>query len=73
MYNFKEVFLGCSDSEKEAERNPKMFRSSFFDPEDNISELINGDRFIISGRKGDGKSAYSHKLVCLKMNLTYVR
>ena len=55
MYNFKEVFLGCSDSEKEAERNPKMFRSSFFDPEDNISELINGDRFIISGRKGDGK------------------
>lgn len=69
MYNFKEVFLGCSDSEKEAERNPKMFRSSFFDPEDNISELINGDRFIISGRKGDGKSAYSAQISLLEDEL----
>ena len=46
-----------------------MFRSSFFDPEDNISELINGDRFIISGRKGDGKSAYSAQISLLEDEL----
>ncbi|WP_097006979.1 P-loop ATPase, Sll1717 family [Lacrimispora amygdalina] len=66
MGNFKDVFLGYSDSDKEADRNPKMFSNSFYDPDGNIEELLNGDRFIISGRKGDGKSAYSAKISLLE-------
>lgn len=42
MGNFKEVFLGCADSDTEAERNPKMFQTSFFDPDNNIEELLWG-------------------------------
>lgn len=69
MNNFKAVFLGFSDSDKEAERNPEMFGKLFFDPENNLQELIEGDRFIISGRKGDGKSAYSAKISLLEKEL----
>lgn len=69
MYDFKSVFLGFSDSDKEAERNPEMFGKLFFDPENNLQELIKGDRFIISGRKGDGKSAYSAKISLLEDEL----
>ena len=58
MKNFKDVFLGFADSNTEAERNPQMFIDSFFDPDDNINELLNGYKFVVSGRKGDGKTAY---------------
>lgn len=67
--NFKDVFLGWSDSYTEAERNPKMFLNSFFDPDNNIEELLNGYKYIMSGRKGDGKSAYSAKIRLLEDEL----
>ena len=70
MNNFKEVFLGCADSDTEAERNPKMFSTCFFDPDNNIEELLNGYKYIVSGRKGDGKSAYSAKISLLEDELT---
>lgn len=66
MGNFKEVFLGQADSEKEAERNPELFIDSFFDPDNNIGELLDGDKYIVSGRKGDGKTAYSAKISLLE-------
>ena len=40
MNNFKNVFLGFSDSDTEADRNPKLFKKSFFDP-DNYLEFKN--------------------------------
>lgn len=69
MGNFKEVFLGCADSDTEAERNPKMFQTSFFDPDNNIEELLWGHKYIVSGRKGDGKSAYSAQINLLEDKL----
>ena len=69
MYNFKDVFLGCNDSDTEAERYPKKFVSSFFDPENNIQELLSGYKYIVSGRKGDGKSAYSAKISLLESEM----
>lgn len=66
MGTFKDVFLGWSDSDTEAERDPKMFMKVFFDPDNNIDELLNGFRFIVSGRKGDGKSAYSARINLLE-------
>lgn len=62
-------FLGCADSDTEAERNPKMFSTSFFDPDNNIEELLSGYKYIVSGRKGDGKSAYSAKISLLEDEL----
>lgn len=69
MNNFKNVFLGFADSDTEAERNPRMFINSFFDPDNNIEELLNGYKYIVSGRKGDGKSAYSAKISLLENDL----
>lgn len=68
-HDFKEVFLGCADSDTEAERNPDLFVDSFFDPDDNIKELLDGYRFIVSGRKGDGKSAYCARINLLESSL----
>lgn len=69
MNNFKDVFLGFADSDTEAERNPQMFANSFFDPDNNIDELLLGYKYIVSGRKGDGKSAYSAKISLLENEL----
>lgn len=43
-----------------------MFMKVFFDPDNNIEELLNGFRYIVSGRKGDGKSAYSARINLLE-------
>lgn len=59
IYN---VEFGTSDAETELIRSPQIFDKAFFDPHNYIDELVNGYRFIVSGRKGDGKSAYLAKL-----------
>ena len=53
-----DVKFGTTDAETELIRTPEIFDNSFFDPDNNIKELLDGYKFIISGRKGDGKSAY---------------
>lgn len=62
MLNFKKIYFGCADANTEAERNPKTFNRVFFDPHGHLEELINGDKFILRGRKGDGKTAYSAQI-----------
>lgn len=62
MINLKEVYFGCSDANTEAERNPVVFKEVFFDPNGYLNELLCGDRFILRGRKGDGKTAYGAQI-----------
>jgi len=62
MIDFKKVYFGCADANTEAERNPAVFKTVFFDPHDYLNDLMNGDRFILRGRKGDGKTAYSAQI-----------
>ena len=59
---FYNVAFGTSDAETELIRSPQIFDRAFFDPHNHIDELVNGYKFIVSGRKGDGKSAYLAKL-----------
>lgn len=59
MIAFDRVFFGFADAETEAERNPTAFQKSFYDPHEYMKELINGHKYILRGRKGDGKTAYS--------------
>lgn len=66
MGSFKDVFLGVTDSDTEAKRYPQMFNDSFFDPDDNIKELLYGYKFVVGGRKGDGKTAYSARIHLLE-------
>lgn len=62
MIDLNDVFFGYSDANTEAERNPEGFKKVFFDPHNYLDELISGDRFILYGRKGDGKTAYSAQI-----------
>lgn len=59
IYN---VEFGTSDAETELIRTPQIFDHAFFDPNNHIDELVNGFKFIVTGRKGDGKSSYCAKL-----------
>ena len=62
MINLKEVYFGCSDANTETERNPTIFKEVFFDPNGYLNELLSGERFILRGRKGDGKTAYGAQI-----------
>ena len=58
-----DVVFGTTDADTELIRNPEIFDKAFFDPNKYIDELINGYKFIVAGRKGDGKSAYLARLI----------
>lgn len=62
--NLKAAFFGDSDADTEKNRYPQQFKKSFYDPHHNLDELLNGYKFVVNGRKGDGKSAYSAR-ICL--------
>lgn len=57
-----QVEFGTSDAETELIRSPQIFDKAFFDPHGYVNQLIDGYKFIVAGRKGDGKSAYCAKL-----------
>jgi len=62
MKKFQDVFFGYADANKEAKHNPIDFEKAFFDPSNHLEELTYVYRYIIKGRKGDGKTAYSAKI-----------
>ncbi|WP_417203705.1 P-loop ATPase, Sll1717 family [Acetoanaerobium sticklandii] len=57
--------LGFADAEKEFINLPDIFDSSFYDPHNLLDKLMNSHEFLLVGRKGVGKSAYSCKLRCM--------
>lgn len=62
MIDLSKVYFGCSDANTEAERRPQTFKSVFFDPHNYLAELTDGDKFLLRGRKGDGKTAYGAQI-----------
>lgn len=60
--NFRDLELGFADAEKEFTRIPNYFGNIFYDPQCTLNKLINGWEFLLIGRKGVGKSAYSSKI-----------
>lgn len=62
MVDLKKVYFGCADANTEAERRPDTFKKVFFDPHNYLEELTDGDRYILRGKKGDGKTAYGAQI-----------
>ena len=58
----KEYTFGFADSETEFVRNPEIFKTAFYDPQDILNKLLDGNQFILIGNKGVGKTAYSSKI-----------
>lgn len=63
-----EYEFGFADATKELTRIPKIFENAFCDPRNIIDKLLNSYQFILIGRKGVGKSAFSSKLQSLSKN-----
>lgn len=63
--------LGFADAEKEFINIPDIFESSFYDPHNLLGKLVNSHEFLLVGRKGVGKSAYSCKLRCMSNDSTH--
>lgn len=62
MCKLKDVFFGYADAEEEYIHKPEMFDSAFVDPHNYLDTILNGSKYLILGRKGTGKTAYSAKI-----------
>ena len=63
--NFEEWTLGYADAAKEYLLQPIIFREAFYDPDKKIDKLLNSWKYVLSGRKGVGKSAYNARICYL--------
>ena len=60
--------FGFADAEKEFTRKPEIFQKAFYDSKGIVNKLINGYEWILIGRKGVGKSAYSSRIQSIVKN-----
>lgn len=54
---FSTIDFGSLAAETEAARSPELLLEGFYDPRGHANELATGDRFLVLGSKGSGKSA----------------
>lgn len=69
---FSDVEFGFADATKEYTRVPKIFEEAFCDPRHIIDKLLNSYEFLLIGRKGVGKSAFSSKIQSLAQKRDYL-
>lgn len=62
MCKLKKVFFGYADAEEEFNQKPELFDSAFVDPHNYLDTILNGPKYLILGRKGTGKTAFSAKI-----------
>lgn len=62
---FKDFEFGFADATKEFTRTPQIFETAFCDPRNIVDKLLNSYQFLLIGRKGVGKSAFSSKIQSL--------
>lgn len=57
-----EYKFGYADATKELMIEPEIFEQAFYDPRSILPKLINDWKYMLIGRKGVGKSAFSAKI-----------
>lgn len=57
-----EYKFGYADATKELMIEPEIFEQAFYDPHGILSKLIDSWKYMLIGRKGVGKSAFSAKI-----------
>ena len=58
----KDYEFGFADATKEYTRSPKIFENAFCDTKHYVDKLLDSYNFLLIGRKGVGKTAYSSKI-----------
>lgn len=64
----KDFEFGFADATKELTRTPRIFDVAFCDTRNIVDNLLHSYPFILIGRKGVGKSAYSSKIQYMSRN-----
>lgn len=59
---FSEIEFGMAAAEKERSNKPHLLIDGFLDAYGYVNKVLNGDKFLILGPKGSGKSAIGSKL-----------
>lgn len=62
ILKFEDYQIGFADAAKEYMMIPEIFERAFYDPKGIIDKLVNKWAFMLVGRKGVGKSAFSSKI-----------
>lgn len=62
MCKLNKVFFGYADAEEEFNQRPELFDSAFVDPHNYLDKILNSPKYLILGRKGSGKTAFSAKI-----------
>lgn len=65
ILKFNDFEFGFADATKEFTRTPEIFENAFCDSRNIIEKLLNSYQFLLIGRKGVGKSAFSAKIQSL--------
>ena len=68
---FEDYEFGFADATKELTRTPKIFEEAFYDPRNVVKKLLNSYEFLLIGRKGVGKSAFSSKISHLQNKMSH--
>lgn len=63
-----EYKFGYADATKELMIEPEIFESAFYDPHEILDKLMKTWKYILIGRKGVGKSAFSSKIQYIAEN-----
>ena len=67
-----EYEFGFADAIKEYSRKPVIFETAFCDTKNYIDKLLNSYEFLLIGRKGVGKTAFSSKIQNIADNKEYL-
>lgn len=68
---FKSIEFGMAAAEKEKSSSPHLLIEGFLDAYGYIEEILEGNKFLILGPKGSGKSAIGSKLELLSKEREY--
>jgi len=65
---YRDLYFGMSDSRNEVNENREAFVKSYVDLNGAISAVVNGQKFLVLGPKGTGKSALAWYLEAAEIN-----
>ena len=65
---YTELYFGKSDSRNELNTNAEVFVRSFVDHRHLVEQIVSGERFLLLGPKGTGKSAVAWYLTATEVN-----
>jgi hypothetical protein len=62
MPDFRRVHFGFASAEEEGTNDPSLLLEGFYDPDGLTGKILQGNKYLVLGYKGSGKSAIGERL-----------